>query len=245
MKSFVKRKRHAKRLRRKVILLAHPVVETLVTMPTELAQKTTVFRIQNFLNDCERSAVLSYMDQSRLPAYTSNASEDIGDSGYPIHTTTYLQTKDIFETELQWLFERVRNVVHDVNISQGWGFGIGESCAFNVRVAEYHEMFKGGSLRDNKHYDCGSLITVDIMLQEANQGADFQTLENMNGEESLKRHSFRNGDALVFVSHKYHCVSKLKAGVRKVLVVEFWSGKKRDCGHRCDVPFESCTFIDS
>ena len=34
-----------------------------------------------------------------------------------------------------------------------------------MRVAEYHEMEMGGSLSDVYHYDIGSLVTVDIMLE--------------------------------------------------------------------------------
>ena len=32
------------------------------------------------------------------------------------------------------------------------------------------------------------------------------------------------GDALVFLSHKYHCVSELTRGTRHVMVCELWQG---------------------
>lgn len=243
MKLFAKRVRRTKRLRRP-ILLPYYTPMALLPMSIEIAQLTEVVSAPNFLSDCERLNLLNYMKHCGLPAYTSNVTEDISESGYPIHTTTYLQTNNIFEAELGWLYLRIRKLAKDVNASQWWGFNIGDSCSFNVRVAEYHEMYKGESLRNNKHYDCGSLITVDIMLHEANEGAQLQTLELIDGEEKLKQHPFRNGDALVFVSHKYHCVSPLIEGIRRVLVVEFWNGKKRCCGHRCDIPFEVCTFVD-
>lgn len=60
----------------------------------------------------------------------------------------------------------------------------------------------------------------------------------------VKEHSFHTGDALVFVSHKYHFVSTLSAGSRKVLVLEFWNGAECHCGHRCDDISGNCTFID-
>lgn len=242
MKLFARRPRHTKKLRR---LPAYHVAETLLSMPVASAQHTNVVTIRDFISECERKSLLVYMSQCELPAYTNNAAEDIGESGYPIHTTTYLQTFNTFEIELHWLYLRIRNLARDISIQQGWGFDVGECSSFNVRVAEYHEMYKQGGLRDPKHYDCGSLITIDIMMQEADEGAVFQTLECIDGKEELRQHAFQNGDALVFVSHKYHCVSPLTAGVRKVLVVEFWNGKKRCCGHRCDVPFEICSFVDA
>jgi hypothetical protein len=104
----------------------------------------------------------------------------------------------------------------------------------------------GGSLPYPKHYDIGSLITIDIMLQEPTEGAQFQTLELSDDGKAptqyLKTHPFSAGDALVFVSHKYHSVTRLEAGNRKVLVVEFWHGLQRKCGHRCDKNFGICTF---
>lgn len=52
------------------------------------------------------------------------------------------------------------------------------------------------------HYDQGSVLTVDIMLAETTgfEGGRLSTLE-ANGE--CKHHTFEQGDALVFVSHKY------------------------------------------
>ena len=35
------------------------------------------------------------------------------------------------------------------------------------------------------------------------------------------------GDAMVFVSHKRHCVQPLRRGRRRVLVAEFWHGESR------------------
>eukprot|EP00435_Cladocopium_sp_Y103_P010807 s1476_g2.t2 len=105
----------------------------------------------------------------------------------------------------------------------------GRSSLPAVRVAEFHEMHPGGGLRDPNHYDVGSLITVDVMLEEAEAGGRFQTLEPSG---RLLSHRFKAGDALVFQGHKYHCVSPVKKGRRRVLVVELWRGRERCCGHR-------------
>ena len=43
----------------------------------------------------------------------------------------------------------------------------------------------------------------------------------VNGE--LKAHApFERGDALLFVSHKPHCVAPVTSGLRQVLVMELW-----------------------
>ena len=36
----------------------------------------------------------------------------------------------------------------------------------NLRTVEYHEYRPGGQLKARKHYDAGSLITVDLMLAD-------------------------------------------------------------------------------
>ena len=220
-------------------------------MPVDEAQKTSVVKVKSFLSPSEIDVILHTVKQSNLSAYTSNNEEDVNKDGDPIHTTTYLQTHNTFEEKLGWLHQRVLRIIRSLNKANQWGFHINKLSSLNVRVAEYHEMEVGGALRNAEHYDIGSLVTVDIMLQEATEGAIFQTLEssvqdiNGSAESYLRPHPFQAGDALVFVSHKYHCVSPLLAGSRKVLVIEFWNGQKRICGHRCDIPFGECSFVDA
>ena len=54
-------------------------------------------------------------------------------------------------------------------------------------------------------------------------GGNFQTLE---ADGHLEPHQFELGDALVFVSHKYHCVAPVTAGRRRVLVTELFCGEE-------------------
>ena len=110
----------------------------------------------------------------------------------------------------------------------------------NVRVAEYHrQIAPGPGINDFKHYDMDSIVTVDICLSSANEfsGGTFGTLET-NGE--LMHHSFGKGDAVAFISHKFHCVEKVTEGVRRVLVLELWRGPTRTCPHRCEFLGNSC-----
>ena len=110
------------------------------------------------------------------------------------------------------------------------------------------------------HYDKGSLVTVDVMLEAAKSGGIFETVETVQllgveaeggagsdagrgGERvKTKSHIMMPGDALVFVSHKYHRVTRVEEGQRRVLVVELWSGVERTCGHRCDMMLGECQF---
>jgi len=129
---------------------------------------------------------------------------------------------------------------------QAWGFAMDIPHAVNPRVVEYHEMRQGGSLSSMSHCDIGSLVTVDLMLQEPSAiepmwtafgkqrgGGQFQTINNHAEIETVE--AFHPGDALAFVSHKLHRVSPITGGgARKVLVVEYWHGAHRLCGHRCE-----------
>jgi hypothetical protein len=126
----------------------------------------------------------------------------------------------------------------------------------HVRVVEYHrQVAPGPGLPDPKHYDMDSCITVDIVLsappfmssgdngdngesgeicEREFEGGAFCTLE---ASGSVANHSTafqRPGDAVMFVSHKFHCVQKVTKGTRRVLVLEFWRGPTRTCDHRCE-----------
>lgn len=247
LKPVVKRRRSRNRLRKSIPL------------SNEKATCTRVFNEVSFLSQDEVALVIAAIEYLDLPSYTSNVDEDIDYKGNAVHCTTYISGV-VFQL-LPWLKKRVFDLVRRVNRSQGWGFDTSSqaSSSFNIRVAEYHEMFENGSLSDIKHFDVGSLITVDIMLEESQKGARFRTIDRVlhrspAGNSSsrgsrrstklvLRKHDFHKGDALVFVSHKHHSVSRLVKGSRKVLIFEFWHGMERHCGHRCDCPFGVCDFI--
>ena len=74
----------------------------------------------------------------------------------------------------------------------------------------------GGDATGGEHYDQGSVITVDIMLSDAMaelKGGRFQTSE---ADGTTQTYDFEQGDALVFVSHKFHGVAPLLSGCRQV-----------------------------
>ena len=83
------------------------------------------------------------------------------------------------------------------------------------------------------------MVTIDVMLSTHGdfEGGEFQTLE---ADGSMRSYDFEQGDALVFVSHKPHCVQPVLRGRRIVLVMELWEGIERTCAHRCEKHWSEC-----
>ena len=72
--------------------------------------------------------------------------------------------------------------------------------------------------------------------------SDFEggVLSTLEPDGSMIEHTFERGDALIFPSHKYHCVTPVTAGRRNVLVCELWEGLPRRCPQRCSDPWGPC-----
>jgi hypothetical protein len=47
-------------------------------------------------------------------------------------------------------------------------------------------------------------------------------------------HVFGKGDAIFFVSHKFHNILPVTSGKRIVLVAELWEGAEKESPHRCN-----------
>lgn len=122
---------------------------------------------------------------------------------------------------------------------QGWGLLSRCMPPGRLRCVELHTVGPGGALPQQKHFDHGSLVTVDILLSPttAFTGGVLHTLEP-NG--TLLPQPFEKGEARVFVSHKYHSVSPVTAGERQVLICEIWAGPERTCAHRCEQHTGDC-----
>eukprot|EP00927_Polykrikos_kofoidii_P034499 TRINITY_DN29268_c0_g1_i1.p1 TRINITY_DN29268_c0_g1~~TRINITY_DN29268_c0_g1_i1.p1 ORF type:complete len:252 (+),score=44.67 TRINITY_DN29268_c0_g1_i1:162-917(+) len=92
-----------------------------------------------------------------------------------------------------------------------------------IRVVELWEYEPGGGLPDDKHYDAGSIITIVCLVNHSTDftGGVFRTLESDNRQEE---HHLERGDAVCFVSHKYHNITPLITGRRISLVMELWQG---------------------
>jgi len=187
------------------------------------AQQTEVVRLQKFLSVEDIELIHKVAEDARTGSYTER------------HTGSwnvlYLQHNNVFKNKLPDLRQRILEAVRRVD-NKNWSL-FDNVEHVNIRVVEYHHMDEFGELADPKHYDLNSLLTMDIMLSEegAFEGGDLQTEE---ADGTLKKHKFKQGDALVFVSHKPHCVGRVRSGRRNVMVLEFWYGPERQCPHRCE-----------
>lgn len=188
------------------------------------AQRTRVVHLPAFLSaeEIKTLHVLAGEVSASLPGYSKARSWKV----------IFLQRDGMFKERCPGLFETLRAAVLRVDCEHWKLIGDG-SC--NLRVAEYHtHVAPSEGLPDPRHYDKDSLVTIDVLLgEDAFDGGNFQTLEP---DGSFTKHPCGVGDALLFVSHKYHCVTPLVAGVRKVLVLEFWRGSEQRCGYRYEVP---------
>jgi len=157
---------------------------------------------------------------------------DFIDPIHPSHLIRFLHGGGLFQQSLPQVHEKLMQAVIKAGREQ-WGV-IGEVP--RVRVIEFHEYSVGGNLKEKEHYDEGSLITIDVRLspEDAFEGGEFNTLEcdGRMKEWPLER----DGDAVVFLSHKYHSVQPVTSGTRNVLIMETWLGKECSSSHRCPLP---------
>jgi hypothetical protein len=125
-----------------------------------------------------------------------------------------------------------------------WGFLRGRSSdRVNFRTVEFHEYSAGGQLTTANHYDAGSLLTLDIMLSAPSVDFDGGAFVAPLADGSCSQvpgGKFDKGDAIIFLSHKYHNIEPVTRGTRVVLVAELWEGPEKECPHRCNTT-DACT----
>ena len=217
--------------------------EQLVEAPRpEVAQRTKAVRFNAALSNMEVSAILAAATKAR-DAGNSTLHRTLDGGEY---RTTWLQGTPLANEAV--VRKKLIGLMERADREEGWGL-LSSSKNYHVRVVEFHEYEckrsnNGGvttGAPDPKHYDAGSLVTLDLMLSPTSEfkGGAFATLE-ANG--NLQRHEFERGDAVVFVAHKYHHVAPVTSGTRSVLVIELWSGPPRTCPHRCLNPTGKCDF---
>jgi hypothetical protein len=187
------------------------------------AQASTVVRVPSVLSDREIDALHELRREGPYKGATLHT--------FPRHETCYLSFDNAFGAALPGVRQKLLDVATRVDAEQRWQLLRGR---VTPRVVELHTATR----RTPSVTRCSSWSittvgrSVDVMLSPADafEGCEFETLES-SGE--LLSHRFERGDALVFVSHKYHTVSGIQSGTRQVLVMEVWSGEERYCPHRC------------
>lgn len=93
--------------------------------------------------------------------------------------------------------------------------------SLSIRVVEHWTYTEGGGLTDPLHYDVDSVLTIVALLHDDFEGGVFRTNE---ADGTHAEHAMVKGDAIVFLSHKYHNITPLMRGMRKSLVIELWQG---------------------
>lgn len=193
-------------------------------VPLEKAQATEVVVIEGLLTHEE---VLSVLE---MAAHLKNTP--------PVHlshTVKFLHGKREFQKTLPGVFAKLTDAVLSA-ARDSWGVLASDDALPCVRVIEFHEYALGGSLKEKQHFDEGSLVTIDVMLSPdgAFKGGEFRTWE-CDGE--MRQWPLANeGDAVLFLSHKYHSISPLTGGTRNVLIMETWLGQECQRSHRCLSP---------
>ena len=194
----------------------------------DIAQRTQAVRIRNLLSIEEVAAIHRAGRQFALER--ADATIDRSAWGQPDGTwlVTFFNTAGAFERMLPELHSRIREAALAVD-REHWNV-TADAAHVNYRVVEYHTMKADldgeptrGGLHTKRHCDQGSLITVDTLLTDPTE-IDGGVLQTLEADGTLLSHEWQRGDALVFLSHKYHCVSELTRGTRNVLVCELWEG---------------------
>ena len=201
----------------------------------EAAQPLSVVRVRNFFSEDDIRKIFALKASHAAALGTTGRTEGNYAAAYRAGAweTCYLSTDGLFKSELPQLRTRLLELAYEVDAKHEWHVLSRATEPVVPRCVELHAVERGGSLPYPEHYDSGSLVTIDVMLSSPGdfEGGQFSTLE---ADGTMARHPFEKGDALVFVSHKFHCVAPVTAGTRHVLVTELWEGEERECAHRCE-----------
>ena len=168
------------------------------------AQPTHVVHIRQFLSDFEIDALHEKHAhlKPKLGSAGRNANNQAAAYRNGAWETSYLSTDGLFAKTMPDLRQRLISLARDVD-AQHWKILDRATDPIRPRCVEYHTVEPGGSLPFVHHYDAGSLLTIDVMLSDSSEyeGGVFRTLEC---DGSMKEYAFEKGDALIFVSHKFH-----------------------------------------
>eukprot|EP01084_Bolivina_argentea_P141821 249202_1 len=150
------------------------------------------------------------------------------------HSVAFLQHNEFFEKIEPKLLIKIIEIMKKID-KNNWKLidnEVDNKDNVNVRVIEYHHYITGGGLLNKQHFDGGSIITAVIMLSDPTK--DFEGGANLFWEydEHYKKYDVKQGDMILFPSHKFHSVSTVTKGERYVMVIELWEGEKGIDSHR-------------
>jgi hypothetical protein len=143
------------------------------------------------------------------------------------HVVLYMHNDDWFVQTLPVLWSLIRGAME----SRPWmGGGVpvldeawvgSEQSMKHVRCIELHHYAVGGGLVTPGHRDCGSALTISVLLSDPAEvsGGDFVTYR----EGTPIAHKMEQGDAILFNSEDLHNISTVTGGMRQSIVVELYS----------------------
>lgn len=200
-------------------------------VPLAVAQASRVARVPKFLDDGEIDSLVAVAREVQAEKGAVERSTR-GAGGW---STIYLNSR--LKEKLPWLHDRLFEAARAVD-AESWNHVLRDR-SLQLRCAEFHTVTPPGNLAYEEHYDQGSLVTVDIMLSDESDfgGGTFSTLEI---DDVLVEHTFQKGDLMLFLSHKYHCVSPVTSGRRNVFVAEIWEGAPGTCNCRREARVGDC-----
>jgi len=221
------------------------------------AQASHVHLVKSFLSPVEIEQLVSFARQMKHTHKVGVATKDKGgvlssSIQDTVWTTSFLHTNNLLEKHLPDLQKKLLNgllavdqevfhVVDNNDDDDDDNDNDDKVLPLNLRTVEYHEYVPGGNLKEQLHYDAGSLITIDILLEDDFVGGELAFPEIDGSTTVIGSDQFQKGDAAFFVSHKYHNVSPITSGKRTVLVCELWRGPQKCCPHRCK-RLGNCTY---
>ena len=210
----------------------------------DVAQRSSVVQLPQFLSGNDIEHLLA---AGKLVRRDLERAGDVGlhDLAYrqssPEQTWTTVFLNHRLADLLPELHARLFAAAREVDARQGWSLLDADRHSLNFRVAELHSVQPGGGLRQQTHFDHGSLLTLDLMLSEPGVDFDGGELQTLESDNSVLTHRFERGDLVLFHSHKYHSVTPVTRGMRRVCVLEIWEGLPRRCPRRCTDPWGPCT----
>jgi len=199
------------------------------------AQETRVIRLARFVNAEEIEEIKAHVAEMRRQHEVGTLER--GKDGRPklngAWQTSYLHTENAFARKMPALYERMRTTIQKIDAQEWRVTSAFPSSEVHFRTIECHEYHAGGRLTDARHFDAGSLVTMDIMLTAPGVEFDDGAFVTTEVDGTVTTHTFEKGDCLLFVSHKLHNVRPVTRGKRVALVAEIWHGPERTCAHRC------------
>lgn len=169
---------------------------TLGLMMCAEAQATSVVRISNFLSDEEIKEIRDMVaGQSEGLGLLERGVDGMTEEG-GAWRTRFLHTSGFFGEELQHLRHKLRQAIGTVDKEHWKILEVRQPSKLNFRTVEYHEYRASGRLDAKKHYDEGSLVTVDIMLGDPDVDFEGGSIVFPLADGSVAQPSFCKGDAI-------------------------------------------------